>query len=292
MISSMTGYGRAEKIMNDHLAVVELTSVNNRYLEFQIRLPRTLLALEQRIKKLLSGGLHRGKLNFSLSFEDNVQPGSRMILNEEIADMYFKIFTELKQHHQLDGNISLNHFIGLPDLITPQTDELDLENIWIEIEPLCEEALKNLMQMRLDEGKNLFDDFIKRLDLLQSHVVNIKGISSNNVTAYRDKLTKRITEILNDIPVDQQRIAMEAALVAEKMDITEEITRLNSHIDNFRQTLNQGEAIGKRLAFILQEMHREANTISSKAADFEISEHVINIKDELEKLREQSMNIE
>jgi uncharacterized protein (TIGR00255 family) len=288
----MTGYGRAEKIMNDHLAVVELTSVNNRYLEFQIRLPRTLLALEQKIKKLFSGRLHRGKLNFSLSFEDNVQPGSRMILNEEIADMYFKIFSDLKQRHQLEGNISLNHFVGLPDLITPQTDELVLENIWIELEPICEEALKNLMQMRFDEGKNLYDDFIKRLDLLQSHVVKIKGISSNNVTAYRDKLSKRISEILNDITVDQQRITMEAALMAEKMDITEEITRLNSHIDNFRQTLNQGDAIGKRLAFILQEMHREANTISSKAADFEISEHVINIKDELEKLREQSMNIE
>jgi uncharacterized protein (TIGR00255 family) len=141
MISSMTGYGRAEKIMNDHLAVVELTSVNNRYLEFQIRLPRTLLALEQKIKKLFSGRLHRGKLNFSLSFEDNVQPGSRMILNEEIADMYFKIFSDLKQRHQLEGNISLNHFVGLPDLITPQTDELVLENIWIELEPICEEAL-------------------------------------------------------------------------------------------------------------------------------------------------------
>jgi uncharacterized protein (TIGR00255 family) len=292
MISSMTGYGRAEKIMNNHLAVVEITSVNNRYLEFQIRLPRTLLALEQKIKKLLSSQLHRGKLNFSLSFEDNVQPGSRMALNDEIADMYFKIFTELKSRYNLAGDIGIKHFVGLPDLITPQTDELVLENIWNDIEPLCQDALQSFIKMREEEGKNLYDDFVKRLDLLHDHVKEIEKLSSANVIAYREKLNKRLTEILNEVPLDQQRIAMEAALMAEKMDITEEITRLGSHIDNFRQTLEQSDAIGKRLAFILQEMHREANTIASKAADFQISEHVINIKDELEKLREQSMNIE
>lgn len=292
MISSMTGYGRAEKVLNNHLAVVEITSVNNRYLEFQIRLPRTLIGLEQKIKKLLSEKLHRGKLNFSLSFEDNLQPGSRMSLNTEIADMYYKIYTELKERHGLSGDISLEAFAGLPDLITPQNDEIELENIWNDLEPVCQEALESLVHMRLDEGKNLLGDFLNRLKLLKEYVAKIERISGSNVDAYRQKLEQRLKELLADYPVDKQRIAMEIAFTAEKMDITEELTRLNSHIDNFGQTLEKGGAVGKRLAFILQEMHREANTISSKASDYNISEIVINIKDELEKLREQSMNIE
>jgi len=288
----MTGYGRAEKTMNDHLAVVEITSVNNRYLEFQIRLPRTLIGLEQRIKKLLSSRIHRGKLNFSLSFEDNVQPGSRMTLNSEIADMYYKVFSELKDRYKLEGNININNFTGLSDLITPQTDEIELEDIWSEVEPLCREAIDNLAEMRLEEGRNLYADFLKRVNLLRDYVIKIEQLAATNVESYRDKLSQRIAEFLGDYPIDQQRLAMEVALVAEKMDITEEITRLGSHGDNFHSALNDDGAVGKRLSFILQEMHREANTIASKAANFEISELVINIKDELEKLREQSMNVE
>lgn len=292
MIASMTGYGRAEKTINEHMAVVEMTSVNNRFLELQIRLPRTLIGLEQKVKKLVSSKLHRGKLNFSLTFEDNLQPGSRMNLNHDVADMYYKIFGELKKHFNLAGEISINHFIGLPDLISPQSEEPELENIWQEIEPVCLEALDNLYKMRLDEGKNLYDDFIDRLQLLIGHMHRIKEMSSHNIAAHHDRLVLRIKELTEDYPIDEQRIALETALAAEKMDITEEIIRLNSHIESFRQTLDESGAIGKRLAFILQEMHRETNTIASKAADYEISSITINIKDELEKLREQSMNIE
>ena len=292
MISSMTGYGRAEQVLNDHLAVVEITSVNNRYLEFQLRLPRNLIGLEQKIKKLLSSMVSRGKLNFALSFEDNMQPGSRMSLNTEIADMYYKVYSELKERHNIPGEITLQNFIGLPDLITPQNDEMELDNIWAEIEPLCLKALENLSQMRQDEGKNLYDDFVKRLGLLSNYTDKIAGLAGKNIDSYREKLEKRVKEIMTDYPVDEQRIAMEIAIIADKIDITEELTRLKSHIDNFSQTLDQGGAVGKRLAFILQEMHREANTISSKASNYDISELVINIKDELEKLREQSMNIE
>ena len=292
MIASMTGYGRAEKIVNDHMAVVEMTSVNNRFLEFQIRLPRTLIALEQKVKKLISSKLHRGKVNFSLTFEDNLEPGSRMSLNNDVADMYYKIFTELKDRHNLDGDISINHFIGLPDLISPQNDEPELENIWQTVEPVCLEALENLQKMRLDEGKNLYDDFVKRLELLAGYVDTIKHEAGQNVTAYREKLNLRLKELTEGLTVDEQRVAQEMAILAEKMDITEEITRLKSHIDSFRQTLEENEAIGKRLAFILQEMHREANTIASKASNYDISSITISIKDELEKLREQSMNIE
>ncbi len=292
MISSMTGYGRAERVLNDHLAVVEITSVNNRYLELQVRLPRTLIGLEQKVKKLLSTKVHRGKLNFSLSFEDNVELGNRMELNTEIADMYFKAYSDLQKRYNLDGNLSIDAFVGLPDLITPQNNDIELENIWQDIEPLCLDALNSLSEMRLEEGANLYQDFMTRLKMFANYIDDITEIAGTNIDTYRDKLDQRIKEIQGDYPVDQQRIATEVAIIAEKIDITEELTRLRSHMDNYENTLSKGGAIGKRLTFILQEMHREANTIASKSSNYNISERVINIKDELEKLREQAMNIE
>ncbi len=292
MISSMTGYGRAEKNINDQKAVVEITSVNNRFLEMQIRLPRTLIELESRIKKLLSVKLHRGKINFSLTFEDNMQPGNRLSLNTEVAEMYYQVYSDLKKHLNLSGDIGMDHFIGLPDLITAESNEIDLDKIWSGIEPICQEALDNHCRMRLAEGENLYADFLTRLKLLSDYVNQIKALAGNNINQYREKLDHRVKEIMGDFPIDQQRIAMEIALMAEKTDITEEITRLESHMGNFIKALDIDDSVGKRLAFILQEMHREANTITSKALDYEISRLVINIKEELEKLREQSMNIE
>jgi len=292
MISSMTGYGRAEKDINDQKAVVEITSVNNRFLETQIRLPRTLIGLESKIKKLLSAKLHRGKINFSLTFEDNVQPGNGLALNTEIADMYYRVYRDLKKHLNLSGDISMDHFVGLPDLITSESSEINLDKIWSEIESVCQEALDSHCQMRLAEGENLYADFATRLKLLFGYIDQIKALAGNNINHYREKLDRRIKEVIGDYPIDQQRIAMEIALMAEKLDITEEITRLESHIENFAKALDQNDSVGKRLNFILQEMNREANTITSKSMDYEISELVINIKEELERLREQSMNIE
>jgi uncharacterized protein (TIGR00255 family) len=292
MVASMTGYGRSEKALNDYRVVVEISTLNNRYLDFQMRLPRSLFDLEQRVKKLLSSKISRGKVNFSLMVEDNVQAYERLSLNAGLADMYYNILNDLRQRFKLPDQISLGSFTNLPDLITTETTEIDLEKIWSDIEPVCREALDNLYKMRLAEGQNLFGDFQNRLTLLAGHVLNIKQIADRNATAHREKLKQRIQEILADQPIDEQRIAMEAALFAEKMDITEEVIRLDSHIESFRQTLDEGGAVGKRINFILQEMHREANTISSKAASYEISALVINIKDELEKLREQAFNIE
>jgi len=292
MISSMTGYGRAEKNIEDQKVVVELTSVNSRFLEFQIRLPRSLIGLEPKIKKLLSQKLHRGKINFSLSFEDNQQLDGRLALNTEIADMYYKIYGELKERLNLGGEITMENFIGLSDLITAQADEIDLDETWGNIESVCRDALNNFCQMRMAEGKNLHSDFIERLKLIEGNISVIKSRAGQNADLYRDKLNTRINDLLGDYPVDNQRIALEVALTDEKMDITEEIIRLGSHLDNFSETLARDGSIGKRLNFILQEMHREVNTIASKSADYDTSELVINIKDELEKLREQAMNIE
>jgi len=292
MIASMTGYGRSEKNFDNYRIVIEISTVNNRFLDFQMRLPRTLVDLEQKIRKLLSSKIRRGKVNFSIVVEDNTQAIGRLSLNTEIADMYFKILNDLNTRYNLSGKIGMEHFINLPDLITTETSDVDLEKIWSDIEPSCIKALEGLYQMRISEGENLYNDFIERLKLLSKTIIKIKNLSGNNASVYRDKLEKRIQDILNDYPVDKQRIALEAALVAEKMDITEEITRLESHVDNFDQSLKQNDAVGKRLTFILQEMHREANTIASKAADYQVTSLVIDIKDELEKLREQVLNIE
>ncbi|OQX92399.1 MAG: YicC family protein [candidate division Zixibacteria bacterium 4484_95] len=292
MISSMTGYGRADKTKDGYRVTVEISTVNNRFLEFQIRLPKTLAELEQKIKALLSSKLHRGKVNFSLTIDNDYPDTSKLSLSNDYADMYYKILKELKERFHLPDEINLNHFVNLPDLITAEVSEVDIKRIWDLVQSVCIEALDKLCSMRQAEGQSLFVDFIKRLDLLADTVIRIKNRAVNNVEIYHEKLRQRIKELLEDIPVDDQRIAMETAMVAEKMDITEETTRLEAHMESFRQTLKRDDAIGKRLTFVLQEMHREANTISAKAADHIISTLTINIKEELEKLREQVQNIE
>ncbi|MCD6160846.1 MAG: YicC family protein [candidate division Zixibacteria bacterium] len=292
MIASMTGYGCAETALDDYKIVVEISSVNNRYLDMQIRTPKTLMELEQKIKKLLSAKVKRGKVFFSLVIENTIQAAGRLSLDTEIADMYHNVLTDLKARYNLSEKIGIEHFITLPDLITAKTADVDMEKIWADVEPVCSQAIEHLYRMRLAEGKNLHADFINRLNKLTEYVNSIKEIAAANISAYREKLKQKIQEVLNDYPVDEQRIAQEAAIITEKMDITEEITRLHSHFDSYRQALNQDGAVGKRLSFILQEMNREANTIASKAADYQISLLAINIKDELEKLREQVLNIE
>jgi uncharacterized protein (TIGR00255 family) len=292
MISSMTGYGRAEKIEDNIRLVIEISSVNNRFLEFQIRLPKNLAELEPRIKRLLSAKLSRGKIYMSLTYDNSVSEEGRLTLDVEKADMYHSLLKELKTRFNLGGEITLDQFVFLPDLITAQTTQVDMDKTWAIIEPVCEQAIDNLYRMRKEEGDSLRADFQNRLNLIDNLLKQIKGQFSANYTAYYEKFKKRIQELLADTPIDEQRLATEIALLADRLDITEETIRLESHIQGFRQALDIDEAIGKKLTFILQEMHRETNTIGSKSADYNISAYVISIKEELEKLREQSQNIE
>jgi uncharacterized protein (TIGR00255 family) len=292
MISSMTGYGRAEKNQADCKIVVETSSVNNRFLEFQVRLPKNLMELEGRVKKLLSAKLHRGKIYFSVTIDNDSSEDGGLALDQKKADIYYKILSDLKTEYNLPDQITLSHFVSIPDLITAQTSGLDLEETWNSIEPVCLQAIDNLCKMRFDEGQNLLVDFSNRLNLLTDYVHQIKSFTKDNYTAYSEKLKKRIKELLAEVPIDEQRLAMETALMLDKIDITEEIIRLEAHFQSFGETLATEDAVGKRLNFILQEMNREANTIGSKSVDYNISAIVIRIKEELEKLREQSQNIE
>lgn len=292
MISSMTGFGRAEKTENDIKLVVEISSVNNRFLEFQIRLPKNLAEMEPRIKRLLSAKLSRGKIYLSLTYDNSIPEEGRLSLDIKKADIYFSLLKDLKTRYNLGGEITLDQFVFLPDLITAQTNQVDLDKTWAIIEPVCEQAIDNLCKMRQEEGDSLHTDFENRLNLLEDLLKQIKERFMANYASYYDKYKKRVQELLAETPLDEQRMATEIALLADKLDITEETIRLESHIQGFRQALDLKEAVGKKLTFILQEMHRETNTIGSKSADYNISALVINIKEELEKLREQSQNIE
>jgi uncharacterized protein (TIGR00255 family) len=292
MISSMTGYGRADKAQADCKIVVETSSVNNRFLEFQIRLPKNLMELEPRVKKFLTSRLNRGKIYFSLTVDNDSSEDGGLALDEKKADIYFGILNGLKTRYNLTGQISLDHFVTIPDLIAAQSAAIDLEKTWSNIEPVCVQAIDNLCRMRQDEGRSLLADFINRLELLDDCLRRIKSFATDNYKAYHEKLKKRIKDLLSEVPIDEQRLALEAALMVDKIDITEEAIRLESHIQSFRDSLAGDEAIGKRLTFILQEMNREANTIGSKSIDNNISAIVIKIKEELEKLREQAQNIE
>jgi uncharacterized protein (TIGR00255 family) len=292
MITSMTGFGRAEATIGDRRIAAELSAVNNRFLEFQIRLPRSLIELEPKIKKLLSTKLHRGKINFSLSLDANQDITERLALDKQNADMYFRILNDIKARFNLQGDIRLEHFVNLPELISTESAPVDLNKLWAEIEPVCLSALESLYQARLAEGQYLLADLKNRLHSIAGMVHKIRLRSEANVDLYRNKLNSKIKELLADVAVDQQRLALEVALMAEKMDITEELIRLESHLQGFDHALQFDEPAGKRLTFILQEMHREANTIAAKSADHEISADVIEIKSELEKIREQVLNIE
>jgi len=292
MIVSMTGFGRAEKSSDERKISVEISSVNNRFLEFQMRLPKNLAELESRIKKLLSSGLSRGKIYFSLTMESGLPEEGRLALDRAKADLYYSLLCELKKRHKLGGEITLDHFIVLPDLITAQIAEVDLEKTWEIVEPVCQMALSSLNDMRRAEGQSLKADFEKRLGLIEALVSQIKGRFQDNYRVYYEKLKKRISELLAETPLDEQRLATEVALLADRLDITEETIRLEVHLESFRDALGRDEAIGKRLTFILQELHRETNTIGAKSADSGISSLVIGIKEEIEKLREQAQNIE
>lgn len=292
MVSSMTGYGRAEKEYDSGKVIVEISSVNNRFLEFQLRLPKNLSELEQKIKKLIGQKMHRGKIYLSITVENESNDRNDFMLDSNRADMYYGVLKELKERFNLAGQIALSDFVNLPDLITVKSQPVDLEKSWAMIEPVLLEAAENIKAMRLAEGQAMANDLLEKLDETADKLEKIKRRFADNRSQYLEKLKKRIGEISAEIPIDEQRLATETAIIADRLDITEEIVRLQAHLDSFRETLQRDDAVGKKLTFILQEIYREANTIGAKSVDYEISSLVIDIKEATEKLREQIQNIE
>jgi uncharacterized protein (TIGR00255 family) len=292
MVASMTGYGRAELVEESIKAALEISSVNNRFCEIQFRLPKNLSPLESKLKEVILTTISRGKISFNLSWEETSPVASYVKLNEEAADVYFNIMTQLKGRYDLCGDIRMDQFLSLPDLIKVEKEEPDLNKAWEIISKLTYRALEEFNQMRRVEGAKLAQDLSERVTRLEETIPEIEELTPKSIDNYREKLKSRIRELIDNSTVDAHRLEFEVALMAEKCDVTEECVRFRSHNQQFLSALKEDVPVGKRLTFLLQEMNREANTIGSKAADAKISQKVIFLKEEIEKIREQVQNIE
>jgi uncharacterized protein (TIGR00255 family) len=292
MVASMTGYGRAELVEENLKATAEISSVNNRFCEIQFRLPKQLSPLESKLKEMILSNIGRGKISFALSWEEASPVASYAKLNEEAADVYFNIMKQLKERYGLSGDVRLDQFFGLPDLVKVEKEEPDLEKAWEVVSEVTQRALEEFNRMRKAEGAKLAQDLTERVARLEETIPEIEKLTPKSIDSYRKKLKTRIAELLSNMVVDQHRIELEVALMAEKCDVAEECVRFTSHNQQFLSALKEDAPVGKRLTFLLQEMNREANTIGSKAADAEISQKVIFLKEEIEKIREQVQNIE
>ena len=291
MAYSMTGFGRAETETGNNKITVEINTVNNRFLDYQIRLPRTIAPLEQNIKTLLNGIFNRGKISISVSWEQS-QDADVLVLDEEKTEAYLKIYGLLKDKYGLSDEPSFREFIALPDLVKSSKEDDDLDLIWTDLKTAVTEAAEAAAKMRLAEGENLVADMLERSRTISSVTSEIEELAPANVAVFKEKLQARISELKGQSPVDEQRIAMEVTIFSEKSDVTEECIRLKSHLSQLESSFKENKPIGKRLNFILQELNREVNTIGSKSSDYEISRRVIVVKEEIERLREQVQNIE
>ena len=287
----MTGFGRAESENGGGKFLVEINTVNNRFLEFQIRLPKSLGQLENEIKLVLGAHFSRGKVVVNVNWEQEQNNGD-LTLDDAKADAYFHIYQLLKERYSLEGNLSIRDFAALPDLVKVQKNEEDIEQIWARLKPVVEAAGDAVANMRQVEGANLTKDMLARIVSIRRISSEIEALSPQNVISYQERLKARINELLKDSAIDEQRVAVEVALWADKSDITEECVRLCSHLDQFESSLIEPGPVGKRLNFLLQELNRETNTTGDKSAFYEISKRVIMMKEEIEHLREQVQNIE
>ena len=291
MIKSMTGYGKSNISKNLREYQVEIKSVNHRYLDVTIKMPRSLSYLEEDIKKVISANITRGKVDVFITFNNNSLEGRDIKINTEIARMYIKELKNLAESEGIVADIPVTEISKLPDVLTIQNNQDD-ETIKNELLEVTNKAIENLVGMRKIEGEKIAQDLLARIQDIEQKVKKISSLSTGLIDEYVVKLNTRIKELLQDQEIDEARLAQEVVIYADKCSIEEEVTRLNSHIYQFRDLLNSDEAVGKKLDFMIQEMNRETNTIGSKANNLEITNEVINMKTQLENIREQVQNIE
>ena len=291
MIKSMTGYGRAKLSKDDREYQIEIKSVNHRYLDISVRIPKQLSYLEETIKKEIAKKVKRGKIDVFVTFENNSLEGKEIKINTELAKAYIDELKKLAEKENILSDIQVTEISKYPDVLNIQSSQDD-EKITEEVLETITIATDNLVQMRETEGNKISEDLLKRLNIINKKVEEIAKLSPGLIEEYVVKLEERINEILKNQEIDKTRLAQEVVIYADKCSIEEEVTRLNSHISQFKNLLNSNEAIGKKLDFIIQEMNRETNTIGSKANNLEITNGVIDIKTEIENIREQVQNIE
>jgi len=291
MIKSMTGYGRAENMWDGKMIVVESRSVNHRFLELFLRLPSVLSPLEMEYKKKISEWVKRGRVEVMIKL-DGAENNHRINLNLDMAREYYNALNCLKDEFQLESSDILRILAGFRDIFTSPTETpLNAESLRL-VEDTLMQSILLMVKMRQDEGCVLYEDMIMRLNNIAEIMQRIKERAPHVIEEYRGRLADRIRELLVDYSLDESRLAQEVAMMAEKTDITEEVVRMQSHINQFEELMHHESSEGKRIDFLLQEMNREINTIGSKVGDIEITRQVIEVKSELGKLREQVQNIE
>ncbi len=288
----MTGFGKAEQKTRLGLFNVEVSSVNNRFLEVSVRQPRQFSALEYKIKETVGKHLKRGKIYLFVGFTESDDLPDKYAINVKAAEAYARQLRKLQKDLKLGGEVTIGDLLVIPDLAKSDEAAYDLDDVWKELGPIVVKALKGLAAMRKTEGAAMAKDMSQRLKTIKKVNQEVGKISGTSVDKYRDKLKSRVAELAESIELDPNRLEQEVALLAERSDISEECTRLASHVDQYAADLKADEPVGKRLNFILQEMNRESNTIASKCTEADITRAVITLKEEIEKLRELVQNVE
>ncbi|MDI7260810.1 MAG: YicC/YloC family endoribonuclease [Thermodesulfobacteriota bacterium] len=292
MLKSMTGFGRGEGESTLGRVLVESRSVNHRYCDINIKLPKRLTPFENRIKEIIRSQISRGRIDLSLKLDTFGEERVQLQVDSNLAEQYFQALLSLKERFHLQGEITLELLTGAKDLISAKEEPGDIEPYWEEIVPVLKQSLKEMDEMKRMEGESLSRDLLRRLERITKQLEEIKGQFPSRLEAYRNRLRERFHSLLEGVEVDPYRFQQEIALLAERADITEEMVRAESHLSQFAFLFKGEEPVGRKMDFLLQEIHREVNTVSAKANDAEISQKVVEIKSELEKIREQVQNIE
>lgn len=292
MVKSMTGYGRSEAISGGKSVTVEVRSVNNRHLDCNIRIPRLYIFAEDQIKSHVQKTISRGKVDVFVTLEGSSNERVNVSVNQPAADGYYHALMELAQTYRLGKDIPVGLLAKFPDVLVTEKAQEDVQQVVEEICVILDRALHDFDQMRANEGEQLARDILDRTTAIETHLLEIEQRSPQTVAEYRAKLEARMNEVLSATQIEPSRIVTEAAIFADKVAVDEETVRLRSHIAQLRDMLKQGGATGRKLEFLIQEFNREANTIGSKCNDLSMTKHVIDIKGEIEKIREQVQNIE
>jgi len=292
MVNSMTGYGRSEQETGLQKVLIEMKAVNHRYCDIVLKIPKKMAMFEDRIKKLVKSHVNRGRVEIYMSFDEEKGEDFTVTPNYAVLDQYKAALDEMKGRYGITRDFDLNLLTRFQDVFSVEYKEIDEEAIWSLIEKAVTEALNSLIQMRKVEGQKLLEDIQGRIKTIKGIIVELEKRAPEIVVIHKEKMRERINELLGEIELDEAKLAQEVAYFSDKTNITEELVRLDSHLDQLATIFNEDQSIGRKLDFLLQEINREINTIGSKSPDIDISNHVIELKSEFEKIREQIQNIE
>ena len=292
MLKSMTGFGRYENVTDAYKISVEMKAVNHRYLDLSIKMPKKLNFFEAAIRGELKNYIQRGKVDLFINYEDLTESNVCVKYNRELASEYMMYLNKMAEDFALENDIRVSVLSRYPEVLSMEEQTIDEEELWQLLEEAVKGAAEGFVETRVKEGENLKNDLIGKLDGMLTHVDYITERSPLIIAEYKHKLRDKVRDLLEDANVDESRLLMEVTIFADKVCVDEELVRLRSHIETTKENLLQGGSIGRKLDFIAQEMNREANTILSKTSDLEISNHAIELKTEIEKVREQIQNIE